>query len=1027
MIWNFCIKRPVFTVVIFLVVAIFGFYGYSQMPVRENPDIDFPIVSVSVVLPGAEPEVVETEIVDRLEEEINTVEGLKTLTSTSREQVGTIVAEFELWRDIDIAAQDVRDRVNRALRDLPQGIEAPIVSKLDPDAFAIMWIALYGDKRWDNVRLTRYADEVLKERLEGMRGVGQILIGGEHRYAVRVELDPERLVAHDLTVEEVTAVIRRENVDIPTGRVEGEKREFLVKVQGQFGGAAPINDIVVAYRDGAPVRVADLGLARDGVENDRQVARFKGRRSVGLGVVKQSDANTVALAERVRGRMQTLSKDFPPGLEYTVAADSSVYIEESIRDLLFTIFIASALVVLVVVGFLRNWWGTLITSLAIPSSLLGGLAVMNILGFSINTLTTLALILAIGIVIDDAIVILESTYRHVEKGVESVPAARIGTTEVAFAAIANTLSLSAVFIPVAFTPGLVGRFFYEFGLTVVVTVFASTFTALTLTPMLSARVLAPSTHRGRFFQSSEKLVQGVENAYARLLKRAFRHKLLTIVIGLLALGLGMFFFTRLSREFTPSVDRSEFIISFETPEGATLSITDAYAKAIEAVLAQTPEVKHQFLAIGLSRGGAPGKVNEGISFVRLIPRDQRGKHQTQVIQELRTRLSKIPLGRAYLIEETAGVGRSESPFQLVLQHPNLETLAREQEPVMGWLADEMGLLGIRSDLKLNKPQLLVRINRDRSSTLGVSVTDISNTMRFLLGEPTISEIERENERYEIIPEILGKGDLQPDVLRRLYVRAAAGALVPLADLIEMEERAGPSEIPHFNRIRSATISGATPPGATLGDVMEKVRLELERRLPAGFEYVFTGESQDLMESFYYLTITIIFSVVLVYLILAAQFESFYHPFTILLTLPLASVGAFGALWALGMPFGIVAFIGVIMLVGMATKNAILMIDYTNVLVARGRDPEEAAMEAARVRFRPVVMTTVSTVLGISPIALGYGAGGEARAPMGVAVGSGLLATTALTLLIIPVVYALFDKARRRIFMRAGGDKEAMNL
>jgi len=360
----------------------------------------------------------------------------------------------------------------------------------------------------------------------------------------------------------------------------------------------------------------------------------------------------------------------------------------------------------------------------------------------------------------------------------------------------------------------------------------------------------------------------------------------------------------------------------------------------------------------------------------------------------------------------------------VLQHPDLETLAREQEPLMGWLANELGLVGVRSDLKLNKPQLLVRINRDRAATLDVSVTDISNTMRFLLGEPDISEIERKSERYEIIPEILGKGTLDPAVLRTLHVRAGGGPLVPLADLLEIEERAGPSEIPHFNRIRAATIAGSTPAGMTLGDVMEKARVELERRLPAGFEYTFTGESQDLRESFYYLTVTIVFSIVLVYLILSAQFESFYHPFTILLTLPLASVGAFGALWVFGMPFGIVAFIGVIMLVGMATKNAILMVDYTNVLMARGRSHEEAAREAAQVRFRPVVMTTVSTVLGIMPIALGYGAGGEARAPMGVAVASGLLATTALTLLVIPVVFTLFEKIRHRIFNRSRRQKEA---
>jgi multidrug efflux pump subunit AcrB len=488
-IWNFCIGRPIFTVVLFLALAIFGLYAYTRMPLRENPDVDFPIVSVNVVFFGAEPEVIETEVFDPLEEEINTVEGLKELTATAREQVGTIVAEFELWRDIDIATQDVRDRVNRALRDLPDGIEAPVVRKLDPDARAVMWIALTGDLRWDDVRLSLYADEVLKERLESLRGVGRIIVGGERRYAVRLRLDPDRLAAHRLTAADVVATVRANNVDIPTGRVESAQREFLVKTEGQFDSPEPLNDLIVADRGGRPVRIRDVGVAYEGVENDRQIARFSARTAVGLGVVKQSDANTVALAESVRSRMAELAGDFPPGLTYTIAADDSEYIEASIRDLLRTIAIATVLVVLVVVGFLRDWSSTLIAACAIPTSLLGGLAVMHLFGFSLNTLTMLGLILAIGIGIDDAIVIIESVHRHAERGAGPLAAAKVGTTEVAFAAIANTMSLSAVFIPVAFTAGLIGRFFFEFSLTVAATVIASTVTHQSLN---SNRLSAPN-------------------------------------------------------------------------------------------------------------------------------------------------------------------------------------------------------------------------------------------------------------------------------------------------------------------------------------------------------------------------------------------------------------------------------------------------------------------------------------------------------------------------------------------------------
>ena len=1014
MIWNFCIRRPVLTVVIFLIIGIFGLYGYFRMPVRENPDIEFPVVSVNVVLAGAEPEVIETEIIDPLEEEINTVEGLKKLTSTAREQVGTIVAEFELWRDIDIATQDVRDRVNRAMRELPDDVEAPLVSKLDPDAYAIMWIALTGDRRWDELRLTRYADEVIKERLENIKGVGRIQIGGERRYAVRLRLDPEKLAAYHVTVGEVVDTVRKQNVDIPTGRVQSKRREFIVKTLGQFESPEPINDLIVAYHNGGAVRIRDVGKAEDGVENDRQVARFSGQTTVGLGVVKQSDANTVALAAAVRKRMAELEVNFPAGLSYTVAADDSEYIQASISDLIFTIFLATGLVVLVILGFLRNWWGTLITTLAIPASLLGGLAVMHALGFSINTLTMLGLILAIGIVIDDAIVVLESAYRHAEKGAGPKPAARVGTTEVAFAAITNTLSLSAVFIPVAFTPGLIGRFFHEFGLTVAATVFASTFTALSLTPMLSSRLLRIPERRGSLFRWSERVFESVETGYAWLLERAFRRRLITVLVGATALGTGLFFFFNLSREFVPTVDRSQFIISFETPEGATLAATNAYARQIEMLLGESPEVKHQFMAIGLSRGGGPGKVNEGIVFVRLVPRKQRQRHQTEIAQELRRRLAEIAAGQAFVIQASVGVAQSEAPVQLVLEHSDIDSLARQQESVMAWMRRQSQFIGVNSDLKMNKPQITVRINREKASQMGISVTDISNTMRFLLGEPDISEIERDSERYEIIPEIIGKGDMTPDSLRNLYVRSAGGSLIPLDNLIHITETVGPSEIPHFNRLRSATISSSLPPGVSLGGALKRLETYLTDNLPSGFEFAFTGQSQDFRESFYYLTITIGFSLLFVYLVLSAQFESFIHPFTILLTVPLAVVGALGALWIAGMSFGIVAFIGLIMLVGMATKNAILMIDFSNVLIARGINVINAAKEAARVRFRPVIMTTLSTVLGITPIALGLGAGGEARAPMGVAVASGLLATTGLTLLIIPVVYTLLHQFQQFI-------------
>ncbi|MFP4138951.1 MAG: efflux RND transporter permease subunit [Phycisphaerae bacterium] len=1023
MIWNFTIRRPVLTIVVFIAMAVFGLWAWTAMPLRENPDIEFPVVSVNVVFPGAEPEVIETEIIDPLEEEINTAEGLKRLESTARAQVGTITAEFELWRDVDIATQDVRDRVNRALRELPDGIERPIVRQIDPDAQPVMWIALTGDRRWDAVSLSTYADETLREHLQNIRGVGRVVIGGERRYAVRVRLDPEKLKARNLEVKDVIAAIRANNVDLPAGRIESEQREFLVKMHGQFSSPEPINRIIVAVRRGGAIRIEDVGEAYAGVENDRQSANFVGRTAIGLGIVKRSGANTVALASAVRERMSELAGDFPPGLEYTIATDNSEYIEASIRDLVVTIFLATGLVVIVVLFFLRSGWGTLITSLSIPVSLLAGVAVMSWLGFSLNTLTMLGLILAIGIVVDDAVVILESAKRKLDAGSEARPAARVGTTEVAFPAIANTMALAAVFIPVAFTAGIIGRFFYEFSLTVAVTVFASTLTALTLTPMLCSRLLKRTEREGRLATTARKSVDRLGDAYGWLVGKAFAHPAISILAALAVFAATGYLATRLSTEFLPTVDRSQFLVSYEMPEGATLRATQEQSDRIGKVLRGRDDVQHYFSAIGLSRGEGPGRVNNGIAFVRLVPRDQRELHQSEVAQQLREQLKKIPLGRAYVIEfGQVGLGAG-AEVQFALQHPDLDELARRQESLMGWMRRQPLFTGVNSDLKMNNPEVNIRPRRDKANDAGITVRDINETFQLLLGEPDISEIEREAERYEVIPEIVFKGDMVPEMIQSIYLRNADGNMVSAGDLLRSEVGVGPSAIHHYNRIRSATISASTPPGSSLGDAVNALQTRLDQQLPRRFDYVFAGRTQDFRESFRNLLVTIAMAVVFIYLVLAGQFESFLQPLIILLALPLAWSGAFAALWIFNMPLGIVSFIGLIMLTGMATKNAILLIDYTNVLVARGRSLREAAREASAVRFRPVVMTTVSTVLGLLPIALGFGSGGEARAPMGVAVAFGLTVTTILTLVFLPVVYVLVGEGVSKLSSRLGSPQE----
>lgn len=1014
MIWNLCIRRPVLTTVLFLIIFIFGMFGYNQMPVREYPDVDFPIVNVSAVLPGADPEVIETEVVEPLEEQLNTIEGVKEIRSTSREQVGVVTVEFELYRDVDLAAQDVRDRVTRARPDMAADIEEPVIRKVDPDARAVMWISLRGDQRWDPVRMTEYADTVVKNRLERLPGVGQIFIGGERKYAVRIRLNPGRLAAHNLTVQEVVQSIQAQNIDIPSGRVESLEREFLIKTEGRFSSAEPFNDIIITYHNGAPVRLADLGRAVDGVENDRNIARYGGEKSVGLGVVMQSDANLVEVVKRAKDEMKAAEKDFPPGLKYEIASDNSEFVNETIGDLITTIFIATALVVIVILFFLGTIRGTIIAGITIPTSLLAGMAVIYYLGFSLNVLSLLGLILVVGLVVDDAIVVLESCYRHMEQGADSKPAARTGTTEIAFAAIANTLALLSVFIPVAFMPGMIGRFFFEFGLTVAATVLASTFTALTLTPMLCSRYLkAPAayTRRPIIFRFTEKFFKGLEAIYSPLLNAALRKRVITLVVATAALAIGIFFLTRLETEFSPSSDQSKFMIVYETVEGATLASTDRYGSMIEDILAGIDEIQGYFMAIGMAREG-PGKVNEGMVFVRMTHYSERDRSQQVVMGEIREKMNRLTGVRGYVLESSGPVG-AEAPLQVVLTNPDIDRLAEIQEQVMGWMRTQSEFAGVRSDMKLDKPEARVYVNRQKAGEMGITVAQIANTLRFVFGDPDITEIEKHGERYDVITEIASRENV-PEVINHLYIKNQAGEMVNMASLVDLQEGVGPSEIHHFNRGRAITISSDLPPGVPLGRALSKVEDYIDTRIPSEFKSAITGQSRDFRESFFYLTMALAFAVVFIFLVMSGQFESFLHPLTILMALPLAGVGAFGALLALGMTINIFSFIGIIMLLGLVTKNAILLVDYANVLVARGNTVMEAARQAARVRFRPVLMTAISTILGMAPIAMGFGAGGEARAPMGVAISMGMLAATALTLLVIPVVYTLFDALQVKI-------------
>jgi multidrug efflux pump len=1006
--WQLSIARPVLATVLTIGLTLFGWIGWTKLSVRELPDVDFPVVSVVTVLPGANPEVVEKEVTEVLEEEINAIEGIKTLTSQSLEQVSLITVEFDLDRDVNVAAQDVRDKIARVRDDLPEDAEESVVSKVDLDAQAIMWMSLNAPTR--NLRvISDYAETVVKERLQRVPGVGSIIVGGQKRFAVRIRLDAQRLAAYRLTVDDVVQALRRENVEIPSGRIESRAREFVVKTEGSFPSPEAFNQLVIAFREDAPVRLHQVGTAGEGDENERGLGRFNLTPTISLGVLKQSNANTVAVAQAVRTEVEAMQAALAPGYRLQIAFDAAVFVEESVREVEQSLLLAGLLVVLVIVLFLHTPSSALIPAVAIPVSTVATFGFMYFLDFSINNLTLLALTLSIGIVVDDAIIVLENVHRHMEEGEDRLTAARRGTDEIAFAAIAATVSLVAVFAPVAFISGIIGRFFYEFGVAVAVSVVVSLFVALTLTPMLCSRVLALDTPRG-VFRVFEQLVAWLAASYRRLLARALAHRALIAALAGASVLASAGLFALLGKEFVPPEDRAGFMVVLESPEGSTLDYHDRLQRRAEVILSETPEVRAASAFIGLSQAG-PGAPNRGVIFTRLHPRRERARGQQEVIAELRERFAGIPGIRVFVIAfsglQTGGGGK---PFQFVIQHPDFAALKLHSDRLLERIRQLPGFTEVNSNLRLDKPELRVRLDRDKAAALGVSASDVADTLRVLLGAAKVSKFKRGNERYDVFVQLEETDRLSPAQLGQIYTRARSGELVQLASLVDVAEGVGPSSLHHYNRRRSAIID-ANLRDKALGTALDEVGALAREMLPPGFTTAVAGESKDFAESFSSLLFTFALAVVTVYLVLAAQFESFVHPFTILLTLPLAVVGAFAALAALGMTLNVYSFIGVVMLVGLVTKNSILLVDYANRQRDEGRPVTEAVLEAGAVRLRPILMTALSTLVGTLPVAIGLGAGAESRRPLGVAVVGGLTVSTLLTLVVVPVVYTLIDDAR----------------
>jgi multidrug efflux pump len=1025
-----CIERPVLASVLSLLILLLGVIALLRLPNRELPDVDAPVVSVTTIYPGAAPEVVEASVTEPLEDELIGIEGIKHLTSNSREQVSSINLEFELSRDPDQAAADVRDRVARARSRLPADIDEPIVAKQDADASAVVWLALFGGK--DQIELTHIAENQVRDRLAKLPGVGLVVIAGERRMSMRIWIDNNRLTSYQLTVSDVADALTRENVDIPSGRIEGVDREFTVRTLGELATASAFEELIVANVQGEPVRLRDVARVEVGPETERKIVRFNGQPAVGLGVVKLSRANTIAVVDEVRAAIDGLRSELPAGVELVVSFDGSRFIRDSIDDVLHALVEAVVLVLIVIWLFLRTLRATLVPAVAIPVSILGAFSILYFAGFTINVLTLMALTLSIGLVVDDAIIVLENITRWIEEGTPPMEAAVRGMREISMAVVASTVSVVAVFLPLAYLQDTTGRLFGEFGVTVAAAVAISGFVALTLSPALCARVLRRARDEHGVTAALARASDALTHGYTRLLRPALAHRGATIAVGALwfALGLVMLLAGVVEREFIPQSDRGGFFVFTRAPEGSTIEYSDRYQRQVEAVVEEsTPELDRYFSVIALGLG-APGLVNEGIVIGSLD--EERERTTGQVVDALRQELWAVTGAQAFPTEfPSLGRGFGAAPVSLVVQGPDIAALARYADEIARRAEQEVpGLFNVRSDLLLNKPQLDVEIDRNRASDLGVGVREVATTLQLLLGEDDVSTFKVDGQTYDVIVQLERTERSRPGDIPLLYVHGRDGGLIPLSSVVSIRETTAARGVPHFDRMRSATVTANLGSEISQGDALERVRAIALDVLPdtGGFGVTFSGESEQFYESGQAIVFAYLLAVLIIYLVLAAQFESFVHPLTILIAVAFSFTGALVTLFAVGQTLNLFSQIGMVMLVGVVTKNSILIVEFANQLRARGQSIVEAAYEASRVRFRPILMTALSTMVGMIPVALGgdreigrllgVGAGGDLRAPLGIAVMGGVFFSTLFTFLVVPAAWVGVEGLRERLARRS---------
>ncbi len=1004
------IRRPVLAIVMSIAIVVLGLLGYTYLGVREYPSVDPPIITVSTTYTGANADVIESQITEPLEESINGIAGIRSLTSVSRDGRSTITVEFDIDVDLETAANDVRDKVSRAVSNLPPDVENPIVSKADADASPIVFLNIQSDTR-NLLQLTELANNVFKERFQTIPGVSAVQVWGEKKYSMRLWLDPAKLAAYHLTPLDVKSAVNRENVELPSGLIEGNKTELSIRTVGRLHDAAEFNDLIIKEDNGNIVRLKDVGYATLGAENERTVLKRDGTPMVGVVLIAQPGANNIAIADEFYKRLDQIKRDLPSDVKTGIGFDVTEYIRDSISEVEQTIFIAFGLVVLIIFLFLRDWRTTIIPVIAIPISLIGAFFIMYAANFSINVLTLLGIVLAIGIVVDDAIVVLENIYTKIEAGDHPDEAARKGSAEIFFAILSTTIALASVFLPIIFLRGLTGRLFREFGIVIAGSVLISAFVALTLTPMLSSKILKRREKHNWFYNKTEPFFVKMNRTYRNSLDAFLTKRWTAFLIMGVALGMIYLFFRLIPAELAPLEDRSGLRLFATAPEGASFEYMDNFMdKLIQTLKDSIPERK-AIISVTSPGFGASGSVNSGFAFVILTDPDQRQRSQQQIADAISPALSDMTEARVFVTQQQSiGQRRGGLPVEYVIQAPNFEKLREYLPKFMEAAQKDPVFTIVDANLKFNKPEIKLVIDRQRARNLGVSTIDIAQTIQSAFSGQRFGYFIKDGKQYQVIGQLLRDKRNAPIDLKSLYVKNTKGDLIQLDNVVQLTEQSAPPQLYRYNRYVSATVSAGLAPGKTIDDGIKEMDKISSQVLDETFSTALSGASKDYAESSSSLLFAFLLAIGFIYLVLAAQFESFRDPFIILFTVPLAIFGALISLWYFNQTLNIFSEIGIIMLIGIVTKNGILIVEFANQRKAAGLSKLEAIKDASAARLRPILMTSLSTVLGILPIALALGAGSESRVSMGIAVIGGLIFSTFLTLLIVPAVYSYLSRS-----------------